>query len=145
MIKRLGRVRYVGNFECPRCDGCSAKGIIRGSRHLSTEGDLKTTKKRKKVRNSSRRTSVKKEQNIIEESLGKSIGLDQSLNDRETIIFENEKAESEKKVSAREKKLELSGSQRLLGSGSAKSIKAKIATTRSYNHFTIEMDEYYRR
>ena len=73
------------------------------------------------------------------------MGLDQSLNDRETIVFENEKAESEKKASAREKKLELSGSQRLLGSGSAKSIKTTTAAARSYNHFTIEMDEYYRR
>ena len=134
MIRRLGRVRYVGNFECPRCDGCSAKGRIRGSRHLSTlctEGNEQTTKKRKKVRNSSRRSSIKKEQNVIEESLGKSIGLDQSLNDRETVVFENEKAESDKKASAREKKLELSGSQRLLGSGSAKSVKAKNVTTRS--------------
>ena len=134
MIKRLGKVRYVGNFECPRCDGCSAKGYIRGSRHLSTlsaEGNEQKTKKRKKVRNSSRRSSIKKEQIVIEDSLGKSIGFDQSLNDRETVVFENEKAESEKKASAREKKLELSGSQRLLGSGSAKSVKAKNATTRT--------------
>ena len=58
LIKRLPKVRYVGSYECPKCDNCGSKSSERGSRHIRIVGSDQKEFRTKKLKTRSKRLSV---------------------------------------------------------------------------------------